>query len=101
MTTPAITKRGRRGVSGWRSVVVLALWVSALIAYLVVTAPPPLAIPVNAERTVPIAAILSVLELENDAARALWTEEIVDRGIAVGLAFGERWHEPAVHEGPL
>lgn len=101
MTIRPIAKRARGSGSGWRSVVVLALGASTLIAYLFVTAPPPLATAANVDRTVPIAAILSVLELENDAARALWTQEIVDRGIAVGLAFGERWREAAVHEGPL
>lgn len=101
MTIRPITKRGRCDGSGWPSVAVLALGASALIVYLFVSAPPPLAAPASADRTVPIAAILSVLELENDAARALWTEEIVDRGLAVGLAFGERWQESATHEGPL
>ncbi len=73
----------------------------ALCVYLFVNAPQRLAAQPTPTGTVPIRAVFSILEIENDAARALWTDEIVTRGTAVGLTFGERWRDEAVHAGPL
>jgi adenylate cyclase len=85
----------------WRSGLVIVSVTLALCVYLFVDAPQPLAARGTASGTIPMRAVFSLLELENDAARALWTEDIVHHGKAVGLAFGEAWHDDGVHEGPL
>jgi adenylate cyclase len=88
--------------SGWRSSILALAIATTLSIYLFVDAPPPLQAEAATERRpLSIESVFALLELENDVARALWTEEIVNRGAAVGLAFGERWREPAVPEGPL
>ncbi|NVB81955.1 MAG: DUF4115 domain-containing protein [Kofleriaceae bacterium] len=74
---------------------------AALSVYLFVNAPPPLAAEPMKQGTVPIRTVFAMLERENDAARALWTEEIVTRGKQVGLAFDERWRDERVVAGPL
>ncbi len=84
----------------WRSAAVIAAVAAAAIAYLFITAPPPLEAS-TPERTVPIHRVFAMLDAENAAARALWTEEIVDRGKAVGLAFDEHWRDANVDAGPL
>ncbi len=85
----------------WRSLVVVVSAALALGVYLFVTAPAPLdARPGNAP-TIPIRTVFAMLELENDAARAMWTEEIVHGGTAQGLAFSEAWRDDTVHAGPL
>jgi adenylate cyclase len=85
----------------WRWFGIVAAAALALSAYLFVTAPPPLAAPGSTGRTLPIRAVFSILELENEAARAMWTEEIVNHGKAVGLAFQENWRDERVQAGPL
>lgn len=87
--------------SPWRTVLVVIVTAVTLWLYLFVSAPPLLASSATATATLPIADVLAMLERENDAARALWTEEIVQRGTAVGLTFDERWHDDEVHAGPL
>lgn len=86
----------------WRSLLAIMGATVAVLAYLFVTAPPPLAATTPSEpAAIPIHRVFAILEAENDAARALWTEEIVERGKLVGLAFGETWREPSVEAGPL
>jgi hypothetical protein len=82
-------------------VLVVAVAAVTLWLYLFVSAPPLLASSANAAGMLPIADVLAMLERENDAARALWTEEIVQRGTAIGLSFDERWRDDEVHAGPL
>ncbi|MDX2093375.1 MAG: DUF3365 domain-containing protein [Kofleriaceae bacterium] len=85
----------------WRFVLAIAGAVVTLWLYLFVSAPPQLASTSASGATLPIGDVLAMLERENDAARALWTEEIVQRGASVGLTFDERWRDDDVHAGPL
>ncbi|MEJ7600755.1 MAG: RodZ domain-containing protein [Kofleriaceae bacterium] len=87
--------------SRWRSVLVISAVAITLSSYLFITAPPPLAAPTPPTDTIPTRALFSILELENDAARALYTEEIVNRGKQAGLKFDEHWRDDAVKAGPL
>ncbi|MBA3821938.1 MAG: DUF3365 domain-containing protein, partial [Deltaproteobacteria bacterium] len=96
-----ITKADRGRSPTWRSGLAIASVAVALCVYLFVNAPQRLSAQTVHTGTVPIRAVFSILEIENDAARALWTQEIVTRGTAVGLAFGERWRDEGVHAGPL
>lgn len=93
--------QGRYKPPTWRSLVVIVSIAAALSVYLFVNAPPPLAAEPMKAGTVPIRTVFAMLERENDAARALWTEEIVARGKTVGLQFDEHWREPEVLAGPL
>lgn len=96
------TGRDRARQSGWRSVIVFVAAATALTVYLFVNAPPALSARTTGERrTMPIRAVFALLQQENSAARALWTEEIVQHGTAAGLAFGEHWQDAGVAEGPL
>lgn len=83
----------------WLIITILAL--VALSIYLFVQAPPPLKEATAAGKTVPIEKVLTTLAAENDVMRAMWTNDIVGEGQKVGLAFGERWQEPGVEQGPL
>ena len=85
----------------WRSFAVIVSALIALAVYLFVKAPVPLDARPREPATIPIRTVFAILELENDAARALWTEEIVQRGTTQGLAFGETWRDERVHAGPL
>jgi adenylate cyclase len=86
----------------WRSAIAIASVTIAVLVYLFVTAPPPLAATSTTEpASIPIHRVFAMLEAENDAARALWTSEIVEKGKSVGLAFEETWREPTVEAGPL
>lgn len=96
------TGRDRARLSGWRSVIVFVAAATALTVYLFVNAPPALSARTIGERhTMPIRAVFALLQQENSAARAVWTEEIVQHGTAAGLAFGEHWRDAGVAEGPL
>ena len=85
----------------WRSFVIAVSALVALTVYLFVKAPVPLEARPREPATVPIRTVFAILELENDAARELWTEDIVKHGTAQGLAFDERWRDPRVQAGPL
>lgn len=100
LTRPS-SRPGRTRAPRWRSFVVFVTTTIVLGVYLFVTAPMPLDARPAETPTVPIRTVFAMLELENDAARALWTEEIVTRGTARGLAFGETWRDPGVEAGPL
>ena len=45
--------------------------------------------------------VFRVVAAENDAARKLWTADIVGAGGKVGLKFHEKWREPSMEAGPL
>ncbi|MBV7333313.1 DUF3365 domain-containing protein [Chloroflexi bacterium TSY] len=51
--------------------------------------------------TIPIEAIFTVAETQNDAVRKLWTAEIVGKGKEVGLSFHEDWRKTELEAGPL
>lgn len=94
--------QGRYRPPTWRSLVVILAGFGALSVYLFVTAPPPLAATAPPPgRTIAIDSVLAMLERENDAARALWTQEIVAQGKTAGLQFDEHWRDDNVHAGPL
>src|SRR5262245_40409795 len=81
-----------------------ALWGGVLAVaaiYLFATRPAPLADGQTAGRTVPIERVFRILAAENDAARALWTAEMVGAGSKVGLKFHEKWRDADVQAGPL
>lgn len=97
-------KSSRHGVvhpPSWRTFAVIGAATIAASVYLFATAPPPLAAAPRDRGTLPMRAVFSVLEVENDAARALWTTDIVKHGQAAGLAFQESWREQGVAAGPL
>jgi hypothetical protein len=93
--------QGRYRPPTWRSLVVIVSFAAALAVYLFVNAPPPLAAAAPAGARIPIHTVFAMLNNENAAARALWTDEIVGRGTAVGLSFDEHWRDDTVHAGPL
>ena len=72
--------------SPWRTVLVVAVAAVTLWLYLFVSAPPLLASSSAPAGTLPIADVLAMLERENDAARALWTEEMSSAGPRSGSA---------------
>lgn len=82
----------------------VALWtgIFGLAAiYLFATRPPPLADDETAGRKAPIATAFRILAAENDAARALWTADIVAAGTKAGLRFHEKWRDADMEAGPL
>ncbi|MEM7483231.1 MAG: DUF3365 domain-containing protein [Acidobacteriota bacterium] len=80
----------------------IALLLVALIVYLFVSAPAPLAVDAAASgRMLSIEEVLRICAAENAQVRRLYTQEIVGAGQAVGLAFDEDWKQPAVQAGPL
>lgn len=87
--------------SRWKTLAVIGVVAVMTSIYLFATAPPPLAAPTPPTDTISMRAVFSMLELENDAARALYSEEIVNRGKGVGLTFNERWRSDSVQAGPL
>lgn len=68
--------------------------------YLLVSAPPPLSEESRAA-AIPVEKMFEILEAQNDAVRALWTQEIVGEGKKVGLKFDEHWRDPDLDAGPL
>ena len=84
-----------------RSFIVYVLILIALIAYLFVSAPPPLPETKATGAAVPVERVFAIVEAENDIVRALWTQEIVAAGKKVGLKFDEDWREASVEAGPL
>lgn len=84
------------------TVTILAL--AAICIYLFASAPTPLPEGTKDKKVgqqIPIEHILRVVAAENDIARALYTREIVGKGLKAGLKFSEKWKEPAVDAGPL
>lgn len=79
-----------------------SLGLIALIVFLFVTAPPPLPLAAeNQSATVNINRVFTMLEAENDAAREIWTKEIVKAGKQTGFKFSEDWLQNNVEAGPL
>jgi adenylate cyclase len=89
----------RRNLRGSAAVWTGILAVAAI--YLFATRPAPLADGHAAGRTVPIERVFRIVAAENDAARALWTAEIVGAGAKSGLKFHEKWRDADVAAGPL
>ena len=84
-----------------RFLVAAAALVAAFTVAVIVNAPPEDGRTASGGRLLPIAAVLSLLEAENDAVRELWTKEIVGAGREQGLRFDRDWREPEVEAGPL
>jgi len=81
---------------------ILVLMLSTLLVYLFATAPPPLPESETASGTpIPIEMVMRAVAAENDVARALYTKEIVGKGLQAGLSFDENWREDNVEAGPL
>lgn len=81
-----------------------ALWAGVLAVaaiYLFATRPVSLADGESTGRTVPIEKVFRILAAENDAARALWTADIVGAGKKSGLKFHEKWRDAEIAAGPL
>jgi adenylate cyclase len=85
---------------GFKSLLALGFFGLAGI-YLFATRPAPLQAEQASGRTVPVETVFRVVAAENDAARKLWTSDIVGAGAKVGLKFHEKWREPAMEAGPL
>ena len=82
----------------WIITALAVIGVSA--AVVIINAPPPDA-QTSAGALIPISAVFTILEAENDAVRELWTKEIVGQGKERGLAFHKDWREPQIDAGPL
>lgn len=85
---------------GFKSLLALGFFGLAGI-YLFATRPVPLQAEQASGRTVPVETVFRVVAAENDAARKLWTADIVGAGAKVGLKFHEKWREPTMEAGPL
>lgn len=81
--------------------ILTSLLLTALIVYLFVSAPPPLSEQAVANANIPVERIFALVEAENDAARVLWTREIVGAGQKINLSFDEDWREAGEDAGPL
>lgn len=85
-------------------VLALAVVLAALAClgvYLFVSAPPELGAREADAPRIPIARVFEIVAHENATARALYTREIVQAGMARGLRFSEDWQDPASASGPL
>ena len=85
---------------GFKSLLALGFFGLAGV-YLFATRPVPLQAEQAAGRSVPVETVFRIVAAENDAARKLWTVDIVGAGAKVGLKFHEKWREPAMEAGPL
>jgi hypothetical protein len=74
---------------------------AALLVYLFATAPTALESAGSAQKTMSTQEALTLLALENDITRTLFTKEIVGKGKAHGLKFDEDWADEDVIAGPL
>jgi adenylate cyclase len=85
-----------------RIFIVILLTLGTLSAYLFVTAPLPLQDTRQAiQSSIPVNAMFDILAAENDAARAIYTEQIVGPGLKVGIKFNEFWKDEDIDAGPL
>jgi hypothetical protein len=84
-----------------RRFILVSLALLVLTVYLFVSAPPPLPEKVPAGTAIPVERLFTLVEAENDAVRALWTQAIVGAGKAAGLKFDEHWRDADVEAGPL
>jgi len=81
-------------------------WISLFVLtclgiYLFVSAPPPLPEKSTAQASIPVERLFELVQTENAAVRALWTQEIVGQGIKAGLKFSEHWRDAESEAGPL
>lgn len=79
-------------------------WAGGLLVlgiYLFATRPVPLRDGDPAGRTIPVENMFRILAAENDAARGMYTKDIVAAGGKVGLKFTEGWRETDEVAGPL
>lgn len=81
--------------------IIPSMFLLVVLAYLFVTAPPPLPEQPMADKNIAVQSVFALAESENDVVRALWTKEIVGAGQRVGLSFSEDWREPEEEAGPL
>lgn len=89
-------------MSGWNTTVLGTAALGVLGVYLFVSAPPELADGApSGSRRVPAETVLSMLDAENAAIRAVYAREIVGEGTRQGLAFREDWKKDGVAAGPL
>lgn len=77
---------------------------ACLGVYLFVSAPPPL--PDGSQQAEsgcarPVAQLFDSVNAINQAARDVYTKDIVGPGLKAGLKFDENWQEPGVEAGPL
>lgn len=81
----------------------LALFLTFLIVWALVTAPAPLSESVvdSGEGWIPIQQVFQTVATENEIARTLYTKRIVGAGLKVQLKFDELWQDDNVHAGPL
>jgi len=86
-----------RNKTFWISLFVL----TCLGIYLFVSAPPPLPEKSTAQASIPVERLFELVQAENAAVRALWTQEIVGQGIKAGLKFDEHWRDADSEAGPL
>lgn len=82
-----------------------AFWWAAVLLllgiYLFATRPVPLRDGEAGGRTIPVEKMFRIIAAENDAARGMYTKDIVAAGSKVGLKFTERWREADEVAGPL
>ena len=79
-------------------------WTGVLLVlgiYLFAQRPLPLADGDSAGRTIPVEKMFRIIAAENDAARGMYTKDIVGAGMKAGLDFSEKWRETDVVAGPL
>ena len=81
--------------------VLIALGLITLAVYLFATAPPALVTVKATEATIPIEIAFKIVTAENDAARLIYTREIVGEGSKQGLKFEEHWQDLEIIAGPL
>ena len=74
---------------------------AALLVYLFATAPTAMESKASAKKTMSTQEALTLLAMENDITRTLYTKEIVGKGKANGLKFDEDWADEDVIAGPL
>jgi adenylate cyclase len=98
MLAPPLPERPARIV---HKTVLLGGVLAIIAVYLFATRPEPLGDGRSTESNVPIERVFRMVAAENDAARALWTADIVGAGTKAGLKFDEKWQEPHVAAGPL
>ncbi len=80
------------------------LWAGIFLVvgiYLFAQRPTPLVDSESAGRVIPVEKMFRIVAAENNAARELYTKNIVGYGMKVGLGFSEKWREADVAAGPL
>jgi len=79
---------------------ITTLFLIALIAYLFVTAPPPLPDSTISGTIISVNEMFKILNAENQAVRTKWTKTVSD-GKKAGLKFNENWRQEGEDAGPL